>query len=177
MTWLRHAGRHVHHTAVNYLRAQLDDLGWTSDDVTVRPFGAASTKVVLWTTPAILEEGLAEKVESGVLALTLGNEPASEQLEMGGPLSEQDYPLFADCFQPTEELTLALATDVRDIFMGRLPGTQPWLDVVNQADHTAVPGWRMRFEDIERVRPDTKIKLHWQVIKVTAATEFVEAMY
>jgi len=176
MTWLRHAGRHVHHTAANYLRTQLDDLGWTSDTVADRPFG--STKVTLWTKPAVLEDGLVDKVTAGVVAITLGNEPYTELQEMGGPLTTQEYPLFVDVFHDTEETTLALATDVRDIFMGRLPGTQPFLDVINQVDQAAVPGWKMEFEDIERIRPtNAKIALHWQVVKVTATTFFPEERY
>jgi hypothetical protein len=176
MTWLRHAGRHVHHTAANYLSAQLEALGWTAADAAERPFGG--TQVVMWTKPAILAEGaLVDQVAAGVLAITLGDEAYPQMQEMGGPLSTQEYPLFVDIFHDTEETTLALATDVRDIFMGRLPGTQPFLDVVNQANQVSVPGWRMEFEDIERVRPESKIRLHWQVVKVTATTFFPEERY
>jgi hypothetical protein len=175
MSWLRHAGRHVHHTAANYLREQLGDLGWTAADASDRPFGG--TQVVMWTAPAISDDGLNDKVAPGVVAITLGDELAPALQELGGPLSEQNYPLFIDCFHDTEETTLALATDVRDIFMGRLPGTSTFLDVVNQSDQQAVPGWRMEFEDIERLRPDAKVRLHWQVVKVTAATFFPEERY
>lgn len=175
MAWLRHAGRHVHHTAANYLTAQLEALGWLDDDAANRPFGM--TQVQVWTRPAILESGLGDKVEAGVLSITLGDEMPPELQEVGGPLSEQLYPLFVDCFHDTEESTLALATDVKDIFMGRLPGSQPWLDVVNQANQVAVPGWRMEFEDIERVKPDSRVRLHWQVVKVTACTYYPEVRY
>lgn len=175
MTWLRHAGRHVHHTAANYLTTQLTTLGWLDTDVTLRPFGG--TQVTIWTTAAVLEDGLDEKVAPGVVAITLGDELSPEMQEMGGPLATQDYPLFIDCFHDTAETTLALATDVRDIFMGRLPGSQPYLDVVNQANQAAQPGWRMEFEDIERLKPDVKVRLHWQVVKVTASTYFPEERY
>jgi hypothetical protein len=175
MTWLRHAGRHVHHTAANYLRTQLDALEWTNTDVTLRPFGG--TQVTLWTEAAVLEDGLVDKVEPGVVAITIGDELYPEMQEMGGPLATQEYPLFVDCFHDTVETTLALATDVRDIFMGRLPGSQPWLDVVNQSNQAAVPGWRMEFEDVERIKPETKLRLHWQVVKVTATTFFPEERY
>ena len=175
MTWLRHAPRHVHHTAVNYLTDRLDALGWTDDDVTNRPFGG--TQVRISDKPAINEDGPVEGVSAGLVAMTLGDQDFPEMLEMGGALANQNYPFFVDCFHDTEETTLALATDVRDIFMGRISGSQPYLDVVNQANQVAVPGWRMEFEDIERIRPENKVRVHWQVVKVTAYTYFPEERY
>lgn len=175
-TWLRHAGRHVHHTAANYLRTQLDDLDWLGTDPNVAvPFG--SPPVQLLTTPVILGEKLAEIVKPGTVAITLGDELTPAMEEMGGPLASQGYPLFVDVFSDTEETTLALATDVRDIFMGRLPGTQRFLDVINQATSIVAPGWQMEFEDVERVRPEMKLPLYWQVVKVTATTYFPEVTY
>ena len=176
MSWLRHAGRHVHHTAANYLKDQLDTLGWTAADAEDRPWGL--TQVELWTKPAVTDEGLVEAVRSGIVAITLGDEADSTLQEMSGPLATQDYPLFINVFHDTEESTLALATDIRDIFKGRLPDTNSSLPVLNQADQVAVPGWVMEFNDIERVRPDSgRIKLHWQVVKVTAETYFQEVRY
>lgn len=172
MTWLRHAGRHVHHTAANYLTAQLTALGWLDDDVTLRPFGG--TKLQILTTQVVLEDALDEKVQAGVVAITIGNELQPSLEEMGGVLSTQDYPLFIDCFHDSAETTLALATDVRDIFLGRLDTSQRYLDVINQADQVAAPGWRMEFNDVERVHPDRRVKLHWQVVHVTAETYFPE---
>lgn len=176
MSWLRHAGRHVHHTAANYLATQLGDLGWLDDDVANRPFGG--TQVAIRTVPAINDEGkVVDGVGSGTVAITLGDELAPLLQEVGGPLSTQAYPLFVDCFHDTEETTLALATDVRDIFLGRLPGAATSLAVVNQASQVVEPGWMMEFEDVERTRPETRIQLHWQVVKVTADTYFQEVRY
>lgn len=176
MTWLRHAGRHVHHTCANYMTEQLEALGWLDDDATNRPWG--STQVEIWTKPAVSDEGPVDQLRSGIVAITLGDEFSPELQELGGPLSYQSYPLFIDCFHDTEETTLALATDVRDIFMGRLPGTVTSMPVLNQTDQVAVPGWMMEFEDIERIRPENgRVKLHWQVVKVTAETYFQEVRY
>lgn len=176
MSWLRHAGRHVHHTAANYLKVQLDALDWLGTDPNVAvPFGAPP--VTLLTAPVIIGEKLSEQVKAGTVAITLGDEQPSDMEEMGGPLAAQGYPLFIDIFSDTEETTLALATDVRDIFMGRLAGTQRFLDVVNQATTVAVPGWRMEFEDVERLKPNVSFPLYWQVVKVTAMTYFPEVTY
>ena len=173
MTYLRHASRHVHHSVADYLQAQLEELGWTDPDAT--PFGA--TPVTLIRTPAIVGGALTEKITAGTVAITLGDEYGPDIEELGGPLHSQDYPLFVDVFQATSAEALALASDIRDIFLARLPGTQRWLDVTNQINDQVVPGWKLEFEDIERVQPETVMPLRWQVIKVTAVAYFPEVTF
>lgn len=173
MTYLRHAARHVHHTVADYLQAQLDELGWTDPDAT--PFGAKP--VTILRTPSVVGGSLADKVTAGVISVTLGDEFGPDHEEMGGPLHSQEYPFFIDVFQDTHASALALASDIRDIFLGRLPGTQRWLDVVNQVNDQIVPGWKMEFEDIERVAPETVMPLRWQVVKITAVAYFPEVAF
>lgn len=173
MTYLRHASRHVHHSVANYLQDQLDELGWSDPEVT--PFGA--TPATLIRTPAIVGESLDKKVTAGTVAITLGDEYGPDHEEMGGPLHAQEYPLFIDIFQSTSAEALALASDIRDVFLGRLPGTQRWLDVTNQVNDRVVPGWKLEFEDVERVQPETVMPLRWQVVKVTAVAYFPEVTH
>lgn len=174
MTWLRHAARHVHHSAADYLQAQLEALDWMDPDET--PFGAPPVKIR--RTAGILGNKLADdKVVAGTVAITLGSEVAPDEQELGGPLSAQEYPLFIDIFQDSDAAVVSLATDVRDIFMGRMPNSQRWLPVTNQITGAVVPGWKLEFEDIERVTPDATLPLHWQVVKVTATAFFPEVTY
>lgn len=174
MTYLRHASRHVHHTVANYLQAQLDDLHWTDPHAT--PFGAATVTMI--RTPAVLADGhLEKKVTAGTVAITLGDEYRPMEEELGGPLFSQEYPLFIDVFQTTHSSALALAGDIRDILLGRLPGTKRWLEVINQINAQVVPGWRLELEDIERVAPETTLPLRWQVVKCTAVAYFPEVAY
>lgn len=173
MTWLRHAGRHVHHSVANYMEQQLTALDWmTAGSV---PFGAALVSVR--RTPAITGDKLAEGITAGTVAITLGSELPSIEQELGGPLSVQEYPLFIDIFEDSDGAAVSLASDIRDIFMGRLDGTQRWLSVTNQATGVVVPGWKVEFEDVERVTPELTLPLHWQVVKVTAAAYFPEVTY
>jgi hypothetical protein len=173
MTWLRHASRHVHHSVADYLRAQLDALNWTDEANT--PFGAPA--VDLRTSASIVGEKLVEGISAGVVTITLGPELAPEEEELGGPLSLQEYPFFIDIFQESEGVCTALACDIRDIFMGRLAGTQRWLPVTNQATDAVVAGWKLEFDDVERVTPDQRFTLPWQVVKVTASAYFPEVVY
>lgn len=173
MTFLRHAGRHIHKTVLDYLDVQLTALKWRSP--TESPFGA--TPVTIVGSPVVKGDRFDESVRPGLVAVTLGDELASSMDELGGPLAVQEYPFFIDIFGDNDSVATALATDVRDIFMGRLPGTQRFLRVKNGATGAQVAGWQMEFEDVERVRPETTMPHHWQVVKVTATTYFPEVVY
>lgn len=173
MPFLRHAARHVHHTVANYIETQLGTLGWTT--AATVPFD--SPLVQVRRTAAIIGGTLGKQTKAGTVAITLGTEFAPDPEELGGPLSSQEYPIFVDVFQDTEATTLALATDVKDILLGRFPGTARSLPVVNQTTATPVAGWRLEFEDVERVEPDYNFALFWQVVKVTAVAYFPEEVY
>lgn len=73
-----------------------------------------------------------------------------------------------------EALALALASDIRDILLGRNGGTR-FLPVINQVDNTVVPGWLLEIDDVERIRPDHALPMSWQVVKATACGYFQEA--
>jgi hypothetical protein len=173
MAYLRHASRHVHHTVANYIADNLATLGWTVEGSV--PFDSPVVKI--WKSSAIIAGGLDRNVVPGTVAINLGNEPMSDPEELGGPLSSQEYPIFADVFQDKESTCLALANDIKDIVMGRLPGTRRGMPVINQMTALAEPGWWIELEDIERVKPESNFALHWQVVKVTATTYFNEVRY
>ena len=175
MTHLRHAGRSVHKTVADYLEAQLAILGWKNPDAT--PLGAKA--ITITRNPIVIGDQLDPAVTAGLVAISLGDEGASTMDELGGPLSVQEYPIFVDIFQDADATALALATDVRDIFMGRLPGTKRFLDVINAATGQPADGWQIEFEDVERIRPETpRLAVPpWHVVKVTATTYFPEVVY
>lgn len=173
MDFLRHAGRHVLHSVANYVEEQLDELLWTQAEGV--PFGAARVKLI--RTPAFVGGSLDKNIQAGIVSVSLGDEFAPNMEELGGALASQEYPLFFDVFQDSNASALTLATDIRDILLGRLPGTQRWLDVIDQAFQTPVPGWKLEFEDVERVQPETSSPLNWQVVKVVAVAYFPEVTY
>lgn len=172
MAFLRHAPRHVHHTVANHIAEQLAVLGWTTPGSV--PFDSPAVKVR--RTAAIAGGTLGKTTTAGTVAITIGNEPIPDLEEMGGPLGSQEYPIFIDCFQDTEATVLALATDIKDILMGRIGGKR-YLPVIDQSTGTPVAGWGIELEDIERVEPDYNFALFWQVVKVTAVTYFPEEVY
>lgn len=176
MTWLRHAGRHVKATAMANVRSHLEVLGWTSE--ANLPFGTAHSDVVTFDdTPVILGDEVNDAIRSGMIVVSLGDEYESDMLEMGGPLASQEYPIFFDIFQKSPSAALALAEDVRDILKGRLPDTATWTPLINQVSEAEVAGWRVEYDDVERVEPRQRPPHHWQVVKVTCTAYFPEVRY
>lgn len=168
MTYLRHAPRHVHHTVAKHIETQLTGLGWT--DAATTPYGAKPAKVT--KIPAIAGTQLTSTVTAGTVAVTLGDEYGPDLEEMGGYLTSQEYPIFVDVFQDTDAAALTLASDIRDILLGRIAGTTRWLDVIDQSTKAPVPGWKIELDDVDRVSPETAMPLRWQVVKVTAVAYF-----
>lgn len=173
MSHLRHAVRHVHHSVAQYVEDCLDQLGWTAADASQRPFGA--TQVVVKRVGNVGAKGV--DLVAGQVYVTPGDEFEPDQLEMGGPLSQQNVPIFVDVLMDDSSTALCLASDIRDAFMGRFEFSARGIDVTDQVTQASVPGWRIRFEDVERVTPDPMLSLHWQVVKVTAEVEFPEVRY
>ena len=173
MTWLRYADRHILHTVADYLDEQLEALGWL--DPARTPFGA--TAVTISRGPAFVGDRLDKGVADGHLCISLGSEPAPEMQELGGPLSLQEIPLFVDMFSANYTHGRALATDVRDIFLGRIPGSRRHLPVVDKSTNLEAAGWEIEFDDVERVEPGNAMPLRWQAVHVTAAVHFPEVLY
>lgn len=169
--FLRHASRHVHHTIASFVEDNLGVLGWTSTNVSERPFGAEQLTIKRVSSPQ-------NELAAGLVTITLGDEVDPDSLEMGGPLSQQDFPIFVDIYMDQDATALAVACDVRDLLLGRFDFARPFLPVIDQATALEVVGWRITFDDVERARPDNQPgSLHWQVVKVTAVVEFPEARY
>lgn len=165
---LRHSTRHLHRTVFDYLNDQLTAMGWTVEgDV---PFNAP---VVTLQDVLPDEWDEASVLEPGTVALTLGDEDAALNQEMGGPLALIQVPFFVDCFMDTDSTALALALDIRDIFTGRAPGSVRFLDVINYNPDTpqVAVGYTVEFDDVIRQR----VKKSWHVVKITAMLYFPDA--
>lgn len=170
---IRHASRHVHQTVINYLRDQLDELGWLSaGDV---PFGLSPIELI--ESRPFVGSALDNRIKPGMVAITLGNEMPVVEEELGGPLVLQEYPIFCDVFMDGESAALALATDIRDAFLGRHATSVRTLPLVNQATGEPVADWLLCFEDIERVAPEHNFPVSWHSVHATAEAYFHEVIY
>lgn len=168
MTWLRFAPRHIHQTVVDYLTARLDELDWTTS---TPPLGAS--QLLIQTFRPLESE--ASRIKSGTLSIALGDEAAPLDEEMGGPLASQDFDLYVDIFQERDADAVSVATDVRDILMGRLPNCRRSLLVQDHTQNPAVdvPDWRMEFIDVIRLRLEG-VPIGWQQVQCTLHVEYPE---
>lgn len=175
MSYLRHASRHVFHTVAGRIESALGELGWTSTSDAERPFGTDQL-TVRRHTPVTGESG-DSTAKPFTVAITLGDEFTPQEQEIGGPLSMQEYPIFCDVLMPNDALALVLASDIRDVCLGRLDGYRRSFPVIDQITQAPVVDWRISLEDVERVKPDSELTLAWQVVKVTAEVHFPEGMF
>jgi hypothetical protein len=173
MVFLRHASRHVHASVANYVKAGLTELNW--DDPALTPLGAPAVRVQ--TTSPVAGERLAATVSPGLVAVSLGNEFSPDPQELGGGLHMQEYPFFVDVFMGSEGECTALACDIRDMFLGRFEFAARAIPVVDQVTGTSVDGWKIEFDDIQRITPDHTYSVHWQVVRVTASTYYPEVVW
>lgn len=173
MTFLRHAPRHIHQSVIDYVTAQLTTLGWfTEGDV---PFGLPPLTIV--EARPFVGGMLDNRIVAGCVAITLGTELPPSMEELGGPLASQAYPIFCDVFMEGESAALAVATDIRDAFLGRHATSKTSIAVTNQVTDTAEAGWKIYFSDVERVAPEHTFPLSWNSVHVTAETYFQEVLY
>lgn len=174
MTYLRHSSRHIHHSVADYVKAQMAALLWTTPGSV--PFDAP---VVRFTTNTAIPNNrtdLARAIEPGMVAITVGDEPDTVEEELGGELVTLELPIFFDIFMDSDATALAVANDIRDVLKGRLAGSKRVIPVVDQVTSTPVDGWVIEFTDVERARPEHNV-LHWQIVKVTATTQFLEIVH
>lgn len=170
---IRYSSRAVHVSVVNYLDTALAALGWM--DPTTTPFGAPALDVRS-AVPRPHQTDLASIVP-GVVGITLGDNDDAEPQEVGGPLYLIEYPIFVDIYMDKDAHALAVAQDVWDICAGRLPGTSRYQPVTDLVTGELATGWLIELTDLERTRPTHDLKIHWQVVKVTASTYFPEVAY
>ncbi len=166
MAFIRGQERLVFRALGEYLLVQLDALGWF--DV-AGPYGSEGPLTLLDYVPARHEE-----LKANTLALTEGPQLTDEEGELGaahGGLWTSPTVFFIDLYGESLGVTKALASDVKAILCGRLPGTNRYQQI---KDHTQpgapyAPGHYLHFEDVEVETPDQEgYKRTWRVVKVTA---------
>ena len=170
---IRYSSRAIHYSVATHIETQLRDLGWM--DASTTPFGAPALDIRT-STPRPYQTDTASIVP-GAVAITLGDNEDAEPQEIGGPLYLIEYPMFVDIYMDKDAHALAVAQDVWDICAGRINGTSRYLPVTDLTTGNLATGWLIELTDLERTRPVHDLKVHWQVVKVTASTYFPEVSY
>ena len=167
---LRFRVRHVHKTIADYLEAELTVLGWVN-----APVNFATTPM---TFLEFQPEEAGKAIAANTVSITLGDEPAAVDLEMGDGLREIAYPVFVDVYGANASIATSIASDVKTLL------EDTYLQV---KDFTAsIPGVPSN-EQIELDKDDVSVerppaasglndfKRYWRVVKTTARVHYIES--
>ncbi len=166
---MRFRVRHVHKTIADYLEAELDRLGWVREPIN---FG---------TTPMTFLEFQPDEagttIAANTVAITLGDEPAAADLEMGDGLREIAYPLFVDVYGANQSIAASIASDIKQLLEDR------YMAVLDFSASSAGVATAERIEldkdDVSVEKPDAAsgaqdFRRFWRVVKTTARVHYIE---
>lgn len=170
MTFIRGQERMVSQTVGEYLFTQLDALGWFAQDA---PFGATGPLHLIDYVPAAHQE-----LQPNTLGFTAGPELPDDEGELGaswGGLWLVNHVFFVDLYGESQGIARALASDVKAILNGRLPGCGR---IQQMRDFTTTPpsladGHFIEFSDVQvETPPEQPYKRTWRVVKLIAQHQF-----
>lgn len=172
MAYVRNQDRMVYQCVADLLEAQLGVLGW--NDATP-PFGATVPITFLEETPDPKLTAMAPNT----VAMSEGASPDDVEAELGaeyGGLWIIRHTFFVDIYGESIGVAKAIASDLRGVLTGRLPGTSRFLPLLDYSldPPLAAPGHSLHFEDVEVDRPmgGAGGKLRWEVVKATCVHEY-----
>lgn len=166
---LRFRIRHVHKTIADHIEAQMALLGWVTPPVNFD------------TTPMTFLEFQPDEagktIAPNTVAITLGDEGAAEDMEMGDGLREVAYPLFIDIYGANQSIAASIASDIKTLV------EDTYLKV---RDFTTNPAGVETQEQIELDKDDVTVerpaaatgatdsRRYWRVVKTTARVHYIE---
>lgn len=132
---LRFAIRHITQTVYDFTVSGMTALGWTGG---TPPFGSAP---IQFQNHPVSDNLDASRLQPNMVAVFPGVESSLEGMELGGPLVTQPVPFFAEIYGENAGVSLSIASDIRDIWMGRRG-----VSVLEVLDYTqdppvVVPNW------------------------------------
>lgn len=163
---MRFRQRHVHETIRQHVLASLTTAGWVNSPVN---FDTTPATVIGYMP---LEAG--ETPEFNTVAVSMGDEGAQEDEEMGAGLQSVRYPVFVDVFGETEGVGDSIASDIKDALTNTLI---PLLDFTSDSAGVATQD-TLEFEMVvvEKLSTATTTvdKRTWRAVKATAVCTFLD---
>ena len=166
---LRFRIRHVHKTIADHIEAELKTLGWVEQPV--------NFQTVPITFLEFQPDEAGKTIAANTVAITLGDEPSAEDLELGDGLREIAYPVFVDVYGANQSIAASIASDVRDVL------EDLYLPV---RDFTTDPAGVITDERIQLDKDDLTVerpsgangasdfRRFWRVVKTTARVHFIK---
>jgi hypothetical protein len=162
---VRFRSRHVARTIFAYVSQRMTEAGWVNDPVN---FGA---------TPVTLQEAPPEDVTTiamNTVAVTVGDEPADFDEQLGGGLVSVEYPVLVDIFGESYSLSQSIAADVKDALARRAIAVYDW----SGSGPTLLEGSLIEFFEVSGARTPASPQAlagaarHWRVLTAVAYTTF-----
>lgn len=167
---MRFRQRFVQKTIANHVEQELAALGWTGSTIN---FGTSAVTVIE-SDP----EEAAAAFKTNALAISMGDEDADMEEELGGGFYSVSTPVFFDIFGESHSIAVSIASDVKEMFTrGKRLYVEDWTTGV------AVPTTEyIDFEDVVGPeRPEAsygasdRVMKHWRVVKATAVVYYTPA--
>lgn len=166
---LRFRIRHVHKTLADHLETELTNLGWVAPPVN---FGTAPM-----TFLEFQPDEAGQQVKPNTVAVTLGDEPSAEDLELGDGLREISFPVYVDVYGANQSIAASIASDVKTLL------EDCYLQVL---DFTASAAGTPTQERIELDKDDVTVekppvgqgtsdfRRYWRVVRTTARVQYIQ---
>ena len=166
---LRFRVRHVHKTIADYLEAELTRLGWVDEPV--------NFATVPMTFLEFQPDEAGKTIAANTVAITLGDEPAALDIEMGDGLREIAFPVFVDVYGANQSIAASIASDIKCLLEDKY---MPVLDFVASATGTPPPSassWTRTTSASRSLTPPAgaqDFRRFWRVVKTTARVHYIE---
>lgn len=158
---IRFRSRHLHATITDYVRTQLDALGWISAPIN---FSTAACTVLDYQPD---ERG--QVIATNTVAVSLADFHSDQDEELGasyGGLRSAPYSLYVDVYMAEQALSIAICDDIRDMF------TDLSLELIDQISGLPVYGTLI---EVDRVTGPEKppaastaeqFKKYWRIMQI-----------
>ena len=168
VTYLRHAPRHIQESIADDLETALMALGWLGP--TGVPFGTKPVDV----QRKRMDESEMKAITGNTVVISWGDEPDWVEEELGGGLVSVSPVMFVDVVGVSDPISLAIASDVKDVLAGTHPNYSRFHQVRDQTQTppVPVPGWQVEITDVIRERPTADWRRYWQTVKATATVYY-----
>lgn len=166
---LRFRIRHVHKTVADYLEAEMTALGWVNSPV--------NFNTVPMTFVEFQPDEAGKAIAANTVAITLGDEGAAEDEELGDGLRELAYPLFVDVYGANQSIAASIASDIKTLLEDHY---MPVLDfTANEVGVPTTERIELDKDDVTVERPGAAIgavdfRRFWRVVKTTVRVHYIE---
>lgn len=161
---MRHRQRHLHATVVRHIRTALTSGGWVDAPVN---FGTTPVTVIDYEP-----QQAGETPALNTVAVSIGDQGADEEYELGGGISTCSYTLFVDIYGENEPIGVAIGDDIKDALTDTIIALRDFTTDAAGVDTEAQIEFEMVIVETVPTATSTLDKRSWRSVKATAVCFF-----